>query len=325
MIAPLPAAIAAAATRIAPLARRTPVERAAAVVPDTTTEVWLKMEVWQTTGSFKVRGALNRMAQLSAAERAVGVVTASAGNHAQGVAACAVALGVHAVIVVAADASPAKVAALRRYDPQWVELRQMGRDYDEAEAAGIALARELGRPFISPYNDPEVIAGQGTIARELLEDVPDLDVLVVPVGGGGLAAGIGIWAHHVNPAIRVIGVQSVASPAMHAAFAAGQLVTVPLYDSLADGLAGNIEPGSITYALCRTHLAEVALVTEAAIADAMRYLADEQHVLVEGSGAAGVAALRSGAITVPPGSKVGVILSGRNVSLAWVRRVLGSE
>lgn len=322
MSVPRPAAIAAAATRIAPLARRTPVERSA-ILADAGSEVWLKMEIWQATGSFKMRGALNRMSQLNAAERAGGVVTASAGNHAQGVAACAVALGVQATIVVALDASPAKVAALRRYDPQWVELRQLGRDYDEAEAAGIALARELGCPFISPYNDPEVIAGQGTVASELLEDLPDLDVIIVPVGGGGLAAGIGIWAHHVDPAIQVIGVQSVASPAMHAAFAAGGIVTVPLFDSLADGLAGNIEPGSITYTLCREHLASVALVTEDAIADAMRFLAEEQHVLVEGSGAAGVAALRSGAITVPPGSRVGVILSGRNVSLDWVRRVLG--
>jgi threonine dehydratase len=310
-----------AAARIAPLARRTPVERSS-LLADAGSAVWLKMEIWQATGSFKMRGAFNRMAQLSAAERAGGVVTASAGNHAQGVAACAVALGIHAIIVVAEDASPAKVAALRRYDPQWVELRQMGRDYDEAEAAGIRLARELALPFISPYNDPAVIAGQGTVARELLEDVPDLDVILVPVGGGGLAAGIGIWAHHVNPAIRVIGVQSVASPAMQAAFAAGQLVTVPLLDSLADGLAGNIEPGSMTYALCREHLESVVLVSEASIAEAMRFLAEEQHVLVEGSGAVGVAALQSGAVTVPAGSKVGVVLSGRNVTLAWVRRVL---
>ncbi|MBA3824397.1 MAG: threonine/serine dehydratase [Ktedonobacterales bacterium] len=316
-----PAAIAAAATRIAPLARRTPVERSA-LLAEAGNTVWLKMEIWQATGSFKMRGALNRMAQLDATERAGGVVTASAGNHAQGVAACAVALGIHATIVVAADASPAKVAALRRYDAQWVELRQLGRDYDEAEAAGIALARELERPFISPYNDAAVIAGQGTVAHELLEDLPDLDVIVVPVGGGGLAAGIGVWAHHVNPAIRVIGVQSEASPAMHAAFAAGALVTVPLAASLADGLAGNIEPGSITYALCRAHLASVALVTEDAIAVAMRYLMETQHVLVEGSGAVGVAALLSGAVVVPPGSRVGVILSGRNVTLDWVRRVL---
>jgi threonine dehydratase len=322
MMAPDPTEITAAATRIAALVRRTPVERSA-LLAEQGSDVWLKMEIWQATGSFKMRGALNCMAQLSADERAGGVVTASAGNHAQGVAACAVALGMQAIIIVAADASPAKVAALRRYDPHWVELRQMGRDYDEAEAAGIALAHDLGRPFISPYNDPQVIAGQGTIARELLEDLPELDVILVPVGGGGLAAGIGIWAHHVNPAIRVIGVQSEASPAMHAAFAAGQLVTVPLVDSLADGLAGNIEPGAITYDLCRTHLTHIALVTEEAIADAMRFLAQEQHVMVEGSGAAGVAALRSGAVTVPPGSKVGVILSGRNVTLDWVRRVIG--
>lgn len=316
-----PALISAAAERIAPLARHTPVEQSA-LLADQGVQVWLKMEIWQTTGSFKIRGALNGMAQLSEAERVGGVVTASAGNHAQGVAASAVALGIPAIVVVAQDASPAKVAALQRYDPTWVELRRIGRNYDEAEAAGITLARELGRPFISPYNDLAVIAGQGTVARELLADLPDLDMLLVPVGGGGLAAGIGVWAHHVNPALRIIGVQSEASPAMHAAFAAGHLVTAPIADSLADGLAGNIEAGSITYNLCRAHLADVALVTEAAIADAMRYLAAEQHVMVEGSGAVGVAALLSGVVTPPRGSRVGVILSGRNVTLDVMRHVL---
>jgi threonine dehydratase len=313
--------ITAAATRIASVARRTPVEPSSAL-GGANLHVWFKMEVWQATGSFKIRGALNRMAQLTPEERARGIATASAGNHAQGVAACAVALQIHAIIVVAHDASPAKVAALQRYDPAWVELRRIGADYDEAEAAGIALARELGRVFVSPYDDPAIIAGQGTLARELLDDVPDLDMLLVPVGGGGLAAGVALWAHHVNPAIRVIGVQSQASPSMHAALAAGQLVTVPVAPSLADGLAGNIAANSITFPLCQQHLAEVVLVSEDAIAAAMRFLADEHHVIVEGSGAVGVAALRSGVVTPPPGSRVGVVLSGRNVTLDRLRAVL---
>ncbi len=321
MTFPTPEDIIVAAERIAPLARRTPVEPAPALSHNGA-QVWLKMEIWQATGSFKMRGAANRLMQLTAEERAQGIVTASAGNHAQGVAAAAVALQTHAVIVVARDASPAKIAALRRYDPAWVELRIIGADYDAAEAAGIALARKLGRVFVSPYDDPAVIAGQGTVARELLDDLPDLDVLIVPVGSGGLAAGVALWAHHVNPSLRVIGVQSETSPAMHAALAAGRLVTVPVAPSLADGLAGNIAPDSITFPLCRHHLAEVALVREEAIAEAMRFLMEDHHIIVEGSGAVGVAALRSGVVALPPGSRAGIILTGRNVTLDRLCSVL---
>ena len=318
---PTAASIAAAAERITALVRRTPVEPSS-LLADHSVRVWLKMEIWQRTGSFKIRGALNRMAQLSPAERAAGIVTASAGNHAQGVAASAVHLHIPATIVVAADASPAKVAALQGYDPAWVTLRRMGRDYDEAEAAGIALARELDRTFISPYNDPEVIAGQGTLAIELLEDLPDLDTILVPVGGGGLAAGIALWAHHVNPTIRVVGVQSEASPPMQVALAAGQLMTVPIAPSIADGLAGNIEADSITFPICQRELAEVVLVSENAITAAMRSLMAEQHVIVEGSGAVGIAALQTGRFVPASGSRVAVILSGRNVTLDLLRKVL---
>jgi threonine dehydratase len=269
-----------------------------------------------------MRGAANRMAQLTLEERAKGVVTASAGSHALAVASCAIAMQVPAIIVVATSASPAKVAALQRFDPQWVDLRQIGDDYDEAEAAGIALARELDRPFISPYNDAGVIAGQGTVAVELLEDLPELDMILVPTGGGGLAAGIALWAHHVNPRIQVVGVQSEASPPMHAAFAAGKHVIVPIVPSLADALAGNIEVGSITIPICLRELASVELVRETDIAAAMRYLIEEQHLIVEGSAAVGVAALLTGAVRPKPGNRAAVVLSGRNVAGAQVREIL---
>ncbi len=303
-------------------ARRTPVEPAPHLSESAGASIWLKMECWQRTGSFKMRGAANRMAQLTPDERARGIVTASAGSHALAVATCAVAMQIPAVVVVATSASPAKVAVLRRFDPQWVDLRLIGSDYDEAEAAGIALARELDRPFISPYNDAGVIAGQGTVAAELLEDLPDLDMILVPVGGGGLAAGVALWAHHVNPRIQVVGVQSEASPAMHAALVAGSIVTVPVDPSLADALAGNIEAGSITFPICQRELASVVLVREADIAAAMRYLIDEHHLVVEGSGAVGVAALLTGAVRPEPNSRVAVILSGRNVAGAHVREIL---
>ncbi len=274
------------------------------------------------TGSFKIRGAANRLLRIPATDRAHGVVTASAGNHAQGVATAAVAGHIPAVIVVPQSASTAKIAALRRFDPTWVELRLLGADYDEAEAHGIALAHELGRPFISAYNDPQVIAGQGTVAYEMLEAIPDLDVLLVPVGGGGLAAGIGVWAHHVRPSIRVIGVQATTSPAMYTALAAGHLTTVPVYDSLADGLAGNIEPGSMTFPICQRELESVVLVEESDLAHALRTLVDEHHVIAEGSGVAGVAALLSGAFVPPSGSRVGVVLSGRNIATTLLSTVL---
>ncbi len=321
-----PAAIADAAGRIAPWTRHTPVERSRPLSARTGAEIWLKMEIWQVTGSFKMRGAANRMAQLEPSERAQGVVTVSAGNHAQGIAACAERMGAHATIIVPVDASPAKVAALRLADPAWVELRQEGRDYDEAEACGIDLARQTGRIFISGYNDAEVIAGQGTVGYELLNDVPELDVIVVPVGGGGLASGIGVWAESRPGRVTVWGAQSEASPAMHAALARGGVIaSVPVAPSLADGLAGNIEAGSITVPLCKRTLAGVVLVTERDIAGAIAWLADEHHLIVEGAGAVGVAALLSGALTPPAGSRVGVILTGRNIAGATLREVLHQQ
>jgi threonine dehydratase len=307
-----PAAIQDAAARIAPFAHRTPTEHSASLSAASGAECWLKFELWQATGSFKIRGAANRLALLSPDERQRGILTVSAGNHAQGIATVAAALGIPAIIVVPEDASPAKVAALRHADPQWVDLRQIGRDYDAAEAAGIALARELGRTYISPYNDPAVIAGQGTVALELLEDVPALDTILVPVGGGGLAAGVALWAHHVHPHIKVFGVQSEASPAMHASFAERANVTVPVAASLADGLSGNIEAGSITVPLCLRELAGMTLVSEAAIARAMRWLADAHHVIAEGAAVVGVAAVLSGSYAPQSGERIGIILTGRN-------------
>lgn len=311
--------IQAAHNSIAPLVRHTPVE--IWQTPNGYT-IHAKMECWQTTGSFKMRGAANWLMQLSAPDRERGIVTASAGNHALGVATGAVALQIPAIIVVAQDASPAKVAALRQFDPAWVELRQEGRDYDEAEAIGIRLAQDLHRRFISPYNDPLVIAGQGTVALEMLADLPELDLLIVPVGGGGLVAGVGIWAKHVNPALRIIGVQSDASPSMAAALAAQQLTPVTVQASIADGLAGNIEAGSITFPLCQQVLDDMLLVSEDAIRTAIRWLAEAAHVIVEGSGAVGVAALLSGVITPPPASRIGVILTGRNITGATLRQAL---
>lgn len=277
------------------------------------TDVWLKFECFQLTGSFKLRGALNAFLRGEYQQ----VVTASAGNHALGVARAAAMLGASATVVVPQTASAAKVEALRR---SGAELLQIGATYDDAEGAGIRLARERGLPFISPYNDPDVVAGGGTVALELLEDRPDLRTLIVPAGGGGLISGIGVAAHGISPTIDVIGVQSEASPALHAALAQGRLVTVDIQDSLADGLAGNVEPGSITFDLLREHVHAVILVSEQQIAQAMRWLLLNERVMVEGSAAVGTAALLEKKLRLS--GPVGVVLTGRNVAGATLSKLL---
>jgi threonine dehydratase len=288
---PTVADVRAAATRIRPF------------LPPTPLLDGLKLETLQPTGSFKVRGAL---AALTVLPRGTNVVTASAGNHGLAVAWAAAELGLTATVVVAETASPAKVDALRRFP---ATLVQHGADYDAAERHALSLEGH----YVSPYNDREVIAGAGTLALELT----DAETIVVPVGGGGLAGGVGLAA-----AGRVIGVVAAASPAMQTAVAAGEIVEVELRETLADGLAGNIEPGSVTVALCARYLDSIVAVTEDEIADAMRHLVRAHGIVAEGSGAAGVAAIRSGKIE--PGKGTVAVVSGRNVTLETLAGVLQS-
>jgi threonine dehydratase len=301
----------AAAERIRKYVVRTPLERSVQLSERCGTDVWLKFECFQTTGSFKLRGALNALMQLP---QQPAVVTASAGNHGLGVARAAQLLGIQATVVVPQTASAAKVAALRHSGAQ---LLQIGSTYDHAEAAGVHLAKQRNVPFISAYNDPAVVAGAGTIALEILEDLPALQTLLVPAGGGGLIGGIGVASHGLEPSVTVIGVQSVASPALHEALRMGLLVNVEVLPSLADGLAGNVEAGSITLELLQQHVREVALVEENQIADAMRWLLHNEHVLVEGSAAVGVAMLLHGR---PVEGPVVVVLTGRNVAAAVLQQ-----
>src|SRR5947209_10505080 len=228
---------------------RTPLERSTWLSEVSGADISLKLECYQPTGSFKVRGATAAISQLAPEERLRGVVTASAGNHGLGVAYAAARLGVRATVVVPDNATEAKVAALQRFP---IELLRGGPSYDTAERMALDLARERDYTFVSPYNDPWVIAGQGTIGVELLEDEPHLDTVLVPVGGGGLISGIGSWLKCVNPDIQVIGVQSTASPAMERALKAGKLVEIGIEPTLADGLAANIQMGSITFDLAST-------------------------------------------------------------------------
>jgi threonine dehydratase len=263
----------------------------------------LKLETLQPTGSFKVRGAL---AALTALPPETPVVTASAGNAGLALAWAAHRLGMQATVVVAETASPVKVDAIRRFPATLVVY---GKDYDAAERHGLSLPGH----YASPYNDPDVIAGAGTIGLELA----DADTIVVPIGGGGLAAGIGLATR-----ARMIGVVPEAFPAMRAALDAGRIVEIDGSPTIADGLHGNIEPGSVTFELVRDRLEDVVAVSEAELEDAMRFLAREHGLVVEGAGAAAVAALLAGKAK-PRGATVAV-LSGRNVTAATLARVLSA-
>ncbi len=310
-----------AARRIAPYVLRTPLERSAALSAELGVEVWLKLEGQQRTGSFKLRGALNRLLTLSDEARARGVLTCSAGNHGLGVAEAARLTGIAATIVVPQNASPAKVEGLRRTG---VETLLIGADYDAAEAAAPQIAAARGLTFVSPYDDPAVIAGAGTVALEILLDLPHAGTIVVPVGGGGLASGIGVVARTLAPDVRTIGVQSAASAAMAASLAAGAIVPVASDPTLADGLAGNIAAGSITFPLVRQHIERVETVPETAIAAAMLTFLDRHHLIVEGSGAVGLAALQLGRLADAPGPLV-LIVSGSNVATATLARLLAER
>lgn len=290
---------------------RTPLEGSPWLSEAAAGDVLLKLECYQPTGSFKVRGALSAISHLTSDERARGVVTASAGNHGLGLAYAASRLGVEATVVVPDNASPAKVAALQRFP---ITLLRGGASYDTAERKALDLSLETGAIFVSPYNDPWVIAGQGTIGVELLEDAPMLDRVIIPVGGGGLISGIGAWLKSINPSIEVIGVQSSASPAMERALAARELVQIPILPTLADGLAANIQRDSITFDLAMGLVDRIVLVSEEEIAAAVRGSFHELHLPLEGSAVVGIAAILNGHLTGLEGKRTAVIISGRNIA-----------
>jgi threonine dehydratase len=311
--------ILAARRRVAGIAAATALERSHALSALCGAEVYLKLECAQITGSFKLRGATNALL----VERQAGnsaCVACSAGNHALGLAYAAAHTGANLVVVLPATASPAKIAALRAIQAEagadMLRVVLFGDSYDQAEAEALRIAQTEGRRFVSPYNHPGVIAGQGTLGIEILEQLPEAELLLVPVGGGGLISGVALWAKSVNPAIRVVGVQPAVSAVMAASLTAGRIVALPDAPSLADGLAGSIETDTITLALMKRLVDEVLLVSEQEIAGAMRWLLDEHHLVVEGSGAVGVAALLNGRLPAIAGRRVVTILSGRNVATA---------
>lgn len=280
--------------------------------------VSLKIETFQPTGSFKVRGGLAAVAATLGSRPGREVVAASAGNHGLGLAYAAAVLGATVTVIVPRRASAAKVSALQQFA---VSLVLHGEGYSEAEAHALALAAADGGRFVSPYNDPDVIAGQGTLARELLEQVPNLGTVVVPVGGGGLVAGVSLALAGTD--VRVVGVESEASPSMSAAISAGTIVPITVEPTLADGLAGNLEAGAITLDIALDHKVEVLTVSEADIRSAMAYAAHTMGLVLEGAGAVGVAAVRAGLVAPDDGGRATVVLlTGRNVAPALLEEVL---
>lgn len=303
--------------RLAGRAYRTPLARSEWLSERASADIYLKLECWQRTRSFKIRGAFNAVALLSAAERDRGLVAASAGNHGQGVALAGRELGARSTIFVPDSAPTTKKARIKAFG---AELREVPGIYDDAEAAALAYAAEMGATFVHPYADPEVIAGQGTIGIELLEDLPELRDVVVPVGGGGLITGIGTVLRSVGGgSIRVIGVQGERTRAMHAAFEAGGPVEVEQGATLADGLAG----GSVdaeSYERVRAVTDELVLVEEVAIEGAIRDLFRYDGVVAEGAGAVTVAAVCSGALRLR--GPAALVISGGNIDGGRLAEIL---
>lgn len=301
--------------RIAPHVRHTPLVRSDVLSERSGAEVWLKLECRQPTGSFKVRGAVNKIAGLGPADRAAGVVTASAGNHGLGVAYAAARLGLERVTIFVPENAPrAKLEKLGRFA---VDLRRRGRSYEAAHAAAEAFVEETGAFYLPAYDDLEVIAGQGTCGLEILSDRPDTDAIVVPVGGGGLIAGIAVAARGLHPGCRVFGVQPEASPAAKLSFETNW--PVEIYEpgpTLADGLAGGF--GAIPFYVARTLIDDIWLYGEPELRRAIFTLLDQEQLVVEASGAIAIAPLLDPDRPLA-GQTVVCVLTGANID----SRVLG--
>ncbi len=302
---------------IRPFIHHTPLRYSHVLSQRTGADVWLKLENWQPTGSFKTRGALHKLHQHKQAHPGVPVVTASAGNHGLGVAYAAQTWGdIDATIFVPTNAPQAKVAKLRRFA---VTLRQEGETYEDAHLAAANFATQTGAVEISAYDDPAVIAGQGTIGLEIFQERPQIDTLFVPVGGGGMIAGVTVAAQALNPACRIVGVQPAASPAALLSYRDG--VAYDPYDhepTIADGLAGGF--GRLPFALTQGKVA-VELASEAELRQAIFMLLAEEQLVVEPSGAIAIVPLLRGELDLP-GRQVVCVLSGGNLDVALLRAVL---
>ncbi len=314
------AQIRAARERAAGIVKTTPLDFSTTFSALCGKQVYLKLENLQKTGSFKVRGALNKIQLLDAATRARGVITASAGNHAQGVACAAQTAGVPATVVMPETAAFSKVEATMGYGARVVLA---GRDYDEAYAQASRLAAESGAVFVHAFDDPAVIAGQGTLGLELLEQLPDVDTVVVPVGGGGLLAGMIAALRGVGCRARIVGVQAAGASSLAPSLRAGTRVELAGVDTIADGLATRCI-GVLPFDIIRSGVDAAVEVSDAEIAAAVLLLLERAKTVVEGAGAVGLAACLSGRIDDKgsKGAKVAVIVSGGNIDTNLLDRII---
>jgi threonine dehydratase len=304
--------------RIRPHIRETPLEPSLPLSQETGAEVHLKLECTQVTGSFKARGALNKLLALGQADRARGIVTASTGNHALAVANALALLGLDGEIFLPSSVSPAKLEALQL---RRARLRLIDEDPGLVESIARQAAESSGRVYVSPYNDPQIIGGQGTIAVELLRQLPAPDAVLVPVGGGGLISGIASYLKQKHPSVRIVGCQPAASRIMAESIRSGRLLELPSDPSLSDATLGLVEPGAITFPLCQALVDEWILVDEAAIRSALRLLLERHFLLVEGAGALAVAALRANPERWR-GARVVLVLSGAHLALPTLADIL---
>lgn len=296
--------------RIAKVAHRTPVLTSSTADAMTGAQIFFKCENFQRSGAFKFRGAYNAIAQFNAEQRARGVVTFSSGNHAQGIALSARMSGVKAVIVMPYDAPPIKVAATRGYG---AEVVLYDRYTEDREAIGRQLAEQRGLTLIPPYDHPHVMAGQGTLVKELIEEVGQLDALLVPLGGGGLLSGCATAAKAMLPACQVFGVEPQAGNDGQQSFRTGQIVHIETPDTIADG-AQTQHLGNYTFPVIQQRVDDILTVDDNALVEAMKFFASRMKILVEPTGCLGAAALFNRQIDLQ-GKKVGVVISGGNVDL----------
>jgi threonine dehydratase len=278
-------------------------------------EVRLKAEMFQRGGSYKIRGPLNKLPQLSEEQKRRGVICSSAGNHAQGVAIAAAIYGIRAVVVMAGNATPSKIAATRGYG---AEVVLHGSIWDEANAKMLELSERDGMTVIHPFDDLQLITGQGTLGLEVYDDYPQADIVIVPIGGGGLISGVSTALKGRNPKIRVIGVESSDGPAMKRSVEAGKVVTLDSIDTIIDGLRVK-RVGENNFRIVRDYVDEIVTLPDAEIFDAMLWVMSHCKLVVEGAAAAPVGALLHGLIKAPAGSKVVCVLSGGNVNLDQLR------
>ena len=283
----------------------------------TDAEIYLKTENLQITGSFKVRGSYYKMSRLSDEEKARGVIACSAGNHAQGVALSARKNGIKAVICLPDGAPISKVEATRSYG---AEVCLVEGVYDDAYRKALELRDEKGYTFIHPFDDEDVIAGQGTIALEIAEQLPDLDAVIVPIGGGGLISGVAYTIKTLNPNVKVYGVQASGAPSMANSVHDGKIEELPSVSTIADGIAVK-KPGTLTYELCSKYVDEIVTVTDDEISAAILALMEQQKLVTEGAGATSVAAAMFGKVDIK-GKKVVCLLSGGNIDVTILSRVI---